>query len=213
MMPSPSIDDRPRTNRSRSRSTGNARTRARSINFARPRTANAASQAHASPSVAVPACKSSRPNRFNPNSSSQPPRPNPHSARGTAAAPPTAISCLGAFWSPAASAVDRPVIPATKNLHRSRHAPTRVDRGNVSDRFDIVGLERLRQMLHKCTDPRSRWLGAAVERNNRGTTPTIPIGQNLHKVAGEKFVLHMAGEQPDNAATRQRHFTKSLALH
>jgi hypothetical protein len=45
-----------------------------------------------------------RTNRFNPNSSSQPPAPNPHSTLGTAAASPTAISCLGAFWSPAASA-------------------------------------------------------------------------------------------------------------
>lgn len=38
-----------------------------------------------------------------PTSSSHAPWLNPHSACGSAGAPPTAISCLGAFWTPAAS--------------------------------------------------------------------------------------------------------------
>ena len=42
--------------------------------------------------------------RFGPTSSSPTPRPNPHSARGTAGAPLPAISCLGAFRTPAATA-------------------------------------------------------------------------------------------------------------
>ena len=45
-----------------------------------------------------------RGSRFCPTSSSPAPRLNPHSARRTAAAPPTAISCLGAFPTPAARA-------------------------------------------------------------------------------------------------------------
>ena len=47
-----------------------------------------------------------RTNRFNPNSLSQPRRPNPHSARSTAVTCSTAISCLGAFRTPAASVRD-----------------------------------------------------------------------------------------------------------
>ena len=47
--------------------------------------------------------------------------PNPHSARGTASAPLPAISCLGAFRTPAASTRGEIVIPAFKNLHNRRH--------------------------------------------------------------------------------------------
>ena len=121
MTPSPLIHDRTRTNRSRRRSTGNARARAkpqicpplhRKRRRATPPPARQ-SRTHQ---------QSDRPNRFNPNSTSQPPRPNPHSARGTAAASPTAISCLGAFRSPAASARPYLVMPATENLHKNRHA-------------------------------------------------------------------------------------------
>ena len=45
-----------------------------------------------------------RSHRPRPTSPSHTPWLNPHSACGTAAAPPTAISCLGAFWTPAVSA-------------------------------------------------------------------------------------------------------------
>ena len=44
------------------------------------------------------------------------PRPNPHSARGTVAAPPPAISCLGAFRTRPPERVDRFVMPASENL-------------------------------------------------------------------------------------------------
>src|ERR1700675_4449995 len=43
-------------------------------------------------------------NRFSPSFPRQAPPLNPHSARGTAGAPPPAISCLGAFRPPAARA-------------------------------------------------------------------------------------------------------------
>ncbi|HVT28538.1 MAG TPA: hypothetical protein VHE81_11045 [Lacipirellulaceae bacterium] len=56
--------------------------------------------------------------RFSPDLSSQPSLPNRHSTRGTAAASPTAISCLGAFPSPVASARNNLLMPATENLHR-----------------------------------------------------------------------------------------------
>src|SRR5262249_45629175 len=36
-------------------------------------------------------------------------------------APPTAISCLGAFRTPAASAPGEHVLPASENLHKMRH--------------------------------------------------------------------------------------------
>jgi hypothetical protein len=45
-----------------------------------------------------------RVDHFDPISSSPTPRPNPHSARCTATAPLSAISCLGAFRTPAARA-------------------------------------------------------------------------------------------------------------
>ena len=48
-----------------------------------------------------------RGNPYNPASASPNPRQNPHSARGTAGAPLPAISCLGAFWTPAARARGR----------------------------------------------------------------------------------------------------------
>ena len=61
------------------------------------------------------------PNRFNPRSSSQPPRPNPHSVRGTAPHPPPRFRALALFGRRSHQHVDSPVMPATKNLHRSRH--------------------------------------------------------------------------------------------
>ena len=45
-----------------------------------------------------------RANRYGPSSAPRLSSPNPHRARHTAAEPPTAISCLGAFPTPAASA-------------------------------------------------------------------------------------------------------------
>jgi hypothetical protein len=44
---------------------------------------------------------------------------NPHSARCTAGAQLPATSRLGAFWTPAATARGRVVMPASKNLHNS----------------------------------------------------------------------------------------------
>ena len=52
-----------------------------------------------------------------PSSSAQP--SNPHSACCTAGAQLPATSCLGAFWTPAATARGRVVMPASKNLHIS----------------------------------------------------------------------------------------------
>jgi len=48
------------------------------------------------------------------------PTPNPHSVRGTAGCLPTAISCLGAFRTPASRAwrVHDLCLPASENLHR-----------------------------------------------------------------------------------------------
>ena len=47
--------------------------------------------------------------------SSHAPRPNPHRARGTAGVPPpSAISCLGAFRTPAAGARGEIIIPASE---------------------------------------------------------------------------------------------------
>jgi hypothetical protein len=42
---------------------------------------------------------------------------NPHSARCSAGAKFPATSCLGAFWTPAATGRGRFVMPASKNLH------------------------------------------------------------------------------------------------
>ena len=99
MTPSPLIDDRTRTNRSLRRSTDNARARAKPLSLsARRRPANR--RIHR---------QNDCPNHFNPNSSSQPPRPNPHSTRGTAVTCSTAISCLGAFRTPPASVRDSPI--------------------------------------------------------------------------------------------------------
>ena len=78
------------------RSTGNACARAKPPILpadppqTSPRNAPLASQSPYSP-------RSDRSNRFYPESLTQSPRLNPQSARGTAAASPTAISCLGAF--------------------------------------------------------------------------------------------------------------------
>jgi hypothetical protein len=61
---------------------------------------------------------------------------NSPSARGTAAAPPPAISCLGASRTPAARQVDSSSCRRPRNLHRSRpHAPLAITRGGrVDDR-------------------------------------------------------------------------------
>ena len=61
-----------------------------------------------------------RGNRFSPTSASPNPRRNPHSARGNLYPQPTAISCLGAFRTPAAGARGGFVIPASENLHMKR---------------------------------------------------------------------------------------------
>jgi integrase len=49
------------------------------------------------------------------------PPSNPHSARCTTGAQLPATSCLGAFWTPSATALARVVMPASKNLHRLGH--------------------------------------------------------------------------------------------
>ena len=64
--------------------------------------------------------------RFASFSLSPTPRSIPHRARGTASAPPTAISCLGAFRRRPPERVDRLGIPASENLHRSGPAPQHV---------------------------------------------------------------------------------------
>src|SRR5258705_9560313 len=52
------------------------------------------------------------------------PRLNLHSARGTAGAPLPAISCLGAFWTPAATARGRARHAGVqKPAHEETHAP------------------------------------------------------------------------------------------
>ena len=67
------------------------------------------------------------PNHFNPNSSSQPPRPNPHSTRGTAVTCSTAISCLGAFRTPPASARDSPINTGVRKPgHKPAHASQQI---------------------------------------------------------------------------------------
>src|SRR6188474_1148309 len=63
--------------------------------------------------------KTDRGNRSCPTSSTQNPRLNPHSIRGTASAPLPAISCLGAFRTPVAGARGWHPIPASENLHNS----------------------------------------------------------------------------------------------
>lgn len=102
MTPSPSIDNRTRTNRSRRRSTGNARARAGgSFCALGPRKHRFLSSR--SPVSRRTPRQNNSPKPCNRNSSSRPPRPEPHSARGTA---------TGAhrdfvpwrFWSPVASA-------------------------------------------------------------------------------------------------------------
>ena len=60
--------------------------------------------------------KADRHKRSAPTSSSHTPWPNPHSACGTAAAPLPAISCLGAFRTPAAERVEGSSLPASENL-------------------------------------------------------------------------------------------------
>ena len=57
--------------------------------------------------------------RFDPTSPNPTPRLNPHRARGTDGAPPPAISCLGAFQTPAARARRGLVMPASENLHNT----------------------------------------------------------------------------------------------
>ena len=64
--------------------------------------------------------KTDRGNRSCPTSSTQNPRLNPHSIRGTASAPLPAISCLGAFRTPVAGARGWHPMPASENLHMKR---------------------------------------------------------------------------------------------
>ena len=73
-----------------------------------------------------PASESDRLDRSHPTSESPNPLRNPHSARGTHRAPPTAISCLGAFRTPAASARGGIVIPGVqKPAHSTQAAVSR----------------------------------------------------------------------------------------
>ena len=151
MMPSPSIDHRPRTNRSRRRSAGNARTRARcSILCAR------------APQMSLPKLRqplsrrtprqNKSPNPSIPNSSSQPPRPNPHSVRGTAPHPPPRFRALALFGRRSHQRVDSPVMPATKNLHNSRHC-------NLASLFcfNVRGANNLCPFLGFCTDKQTKF--------------------------------------------------------
>ena len=108
MTPSPLIDDRTRTNPSRRRSTGNARARAKPLYCPSSRCKRRRATRRR-PANRRTHRQNDCPNHFNPNSSSQPPRPNPHSTRGTAVTCSTAISCLGAFRTPPASARDSPI--------------------------------------------------------------------------------------------------------
>ena len=85
------------------RSTSNARARARPPIFP-PSHRKRRAETHRQHANRRTHRQNDRTNHFNPNSLSQPRRPNPHSARGTAVTYSTAISCLGAFRSPAASA-------------------------------------------------------------------------------------------------------------
>ena len=55
-----------------------------------------------------------------PTSARQRSSQNPHSARRTAVAQPTAISCLGAFLTPASARPNSLHIPASENLHKRR---------------------------------------------------------------------------------------------
>jgi len=107
MMPSPPIDDRSKTCHSRRLATGSVQPctdlrdcpavakqiRSGNMEFAR-------SQRYAQPSFLV------APSALRQNQS-------------TASAPPPAISCLGAFRTPAVGALDSRVMPASENLHRS----------------------------------------------------------------------------------------------
>ena len=58
--------------------------------------------------------------RFDPTSPNQTPRLNPHRSRGTAGAPRPAISCLGAFQTPAAHVYRASSLPASENLHKAQ---------------------------------------------------------------------------------------------
>ncbi len=88
--------------------------------------------------------KADRHKRSAPTSSSHTPWPNPHSACGTAAAPPTAISCLGAFRPPAARArgeVRHCRQPKTCTRHKSSHTSGlfRVGDGPASETLSQIG--------------------------------------------------------------------------
>src|ERR1019366_9006169 len=74
--------------------------------------------AHPCP-CAHPLTPRGRVDRFDPNFSSLTPRSNPHSARCPVAAPPPAISCLGASRTPAPEHVDGFGIPASEKPAQS----------------------------------------------------------------------------------------------
>ena len=107
MMPSPPIDDSYHTCHPRWLAAGRDQTRIRPLDWpvSAPQIPSATCRPLVHPDALILALQQTdRGNRSCPTSSSPAPRLNPHSARRTAAEPPTAISCLGAFPTPAARA-------------------------------------------------------------------------------------------------------------
>ena len=133
MMSSPSIDHRPRTNRSRSRSAGNARTRARCPILLRSHRKCRFLSSRQPLSRRTPRQNNPQTAPFQIHQVS--PRPNPHSVRGTAPHPPPRFRALALFGRRPHQHVDSPVMPATKNLHRN--CPEQVQqRSCSSDNLD-----------------------------------------------------------------------------
>jgi hypothetical protein len=114
-----------------------------------------------------------RTNRFNPNSLSQPPRPNPHSARGTAVTCSTAISCLGAFRTPAASVRDSLI---NAGVRKPAHKPT------FSNPF-ISCLWRAERGREELTEP-----GEARPRAPTMRRTVLPLGPAWGLAA--RFIRH-----------------------
>ncbi len=137
MMPSPPIDDRPDTRYSCSLAAGTAKARSTSKPLARPSVLT-----HAWP-------QTDRGNRSSPTSARTPPRPNPHSARGTAAAHLPRFRAFALFERRPPERVEGVVIPASENLHirRIRHT-THIVRSHGPASFVQFPIEFCSQARH-----------------------------------------------------------------
>jgi hypothetical protein len=143
-----------------------------------------------------------------PTSSSHAPWLNPHSACGSAGAPPTAISCLGAFWTPAAS---------VGGGARHRRRPKTCTIGDICSAANCALLD------HLVGEREQRWRnfdaeclgGLAIDHQlelpHRGNSRAH---RDAHKLAGLRFTrsVGLADKPCGRAGIGAAIFTKNLLI-